>query len=896
MKFAFHISKQARATYAFDEDLFATDGRVIFADFAAARRLAKTMSAVRGEIVPASEINAMGLLDEMMHILIRQYEMENPGVMTRALDWIAAKFGENELDLGLLRFKEHFPHPLAGEEKTLEKTVLLEEMLLLAIENQNPALAKYRDLFDDTPLRDTVYRELLGTMEVFFGYEPGFKSGKESLVQILLAPIQASPESLSGQLLYIVDRWGAMLGERYINLILRGMDYLSEEAIREPSSGGGDGTVPIPEFFGEYEEYERFSPDKEWMPRIVLLAKNAYVWLDQLSKEYERHIATLDQIPDEELDLLAQRGFSGLWLIGLWERSKASRRIKQRMGNPDAVASAYSLDDYRIADDLGGQGALENLRWRAWQRGIRLAADMVPNHMGIDSSWVIEHPERFLSLDHPPYPGYTFNSEDLSDDERVGIYLEDHYYDHSDASVVFKRVDHWTGDTKYIYHGNDGTSMPWNDTAQLNFLDPNVRETVIQVILNVARQFPVIRFDAAMTLAKKHIQRLWFPEPGGGGAIPSRAEHGISRAEFEAAVPREFWREVVDRVATEVPDTLLLAEAFWLMEGYFVRTLGMHRVYNSAFMHMLRDEDNAGYRQVVKNTLTFDPQILKRYVNFMNNPDEETAVEQFGKGDKYFGVCTLLATLPGLPMFGHGQVEGYSEKYGMEYRRAYQNEKPDVGFVAYHDQVVAPLLHRRYLFADVGNFLLYHFFDGNGRVVEDVFAYSNRFNDESALVIYHNKYADTAGWIKTSTSFAVKAAGDEYLVKRSLAEGLDLVDRQGYVVFRDLVTGLEYIRAIDELTEKGLYVELGAYQRHVFLDFRIVDGMGWMQIHNELNGAGIPSMQKKWDELFGVQEKTETTKEKKPVKKTTKKKTASKKGTSKTKKKGTQKKSAKKAE
>ena len=62
-------------------------------------------------------------------------------------------------------------------------------------------------------------------------------------------------------------------------------------------------------------------------------------------------------------------------------------------------------------------------------------------------------------------------------------------------------------------------------------------------------------------------------------------------------MPDEFWREVVDRVAAEAPDTLLLAEAFWLMEGYFVRTLGMHRVYNSAFMNMLRDEENAKYRQ-----------------------------------------------------------------------------------------------------------------------------------------------------------------------------------------------------------------------------------------------------------------------------------------------------------
>ena len=49
----------------------------------------------------------------------------------------------------------------------------------------------------------------------------------------------------------------------------------------------------------------------------------------------------------------------------------------------------------------------------------------------------------------------------------MGIFIEDHYYDRSDAAVVFKRLDRWTGQARYIYHGNDGTSMPWNDTAQL---------------------------------------------------------------------------------------------------------------------------------------------------------------------------------------------------------------------------------------------------------------------------------------------------------------------------------------------------------------------------------------------------------------------------------------------
>ena len=227
------------------------------------------------------------------------------------------------------------------------------------------------------------------------------------------------------------------------------------------------------------------------------------------------------------------------------------------------------------------------------------------------------------------------------------MYLEDHYWDKKDAAVVFKRVDFATGNTRLIYHGNDGTHMPWNDTAQLDFLNPETREAVIQTILHVARMFPVIRFDAAMTLAKKHFQRLWYPEPGRGGDIPSRAGNGLSRHDFDRAMPVEFWREVVDRVAREAPDTLLLAEAFWMLEGFFVRTLGMHRVYNSAFMHMLKAEDNAGYRQTIRNTLEFDPEVLKRFVNFMSNPDEQTAIEQFGDGDKYFGVCTLMATLPG---------------------------------------------------------------------------------------------------------------------------------------------------------------------------------------------------------------------------------------------------------
>ena len=95
----------------------------------------------------------------------------------------------------------------------------------------------------------------------------------------------------------------------------------------------------------EYAEPEAFTPDVDWMPKVVLLAKLAYVWLDQLSKKYGRRLSYLSDIPDAELDCLARWGFNGLWLIGVWERSPATQDIKQRMGNLEAAASAYSLND-----------------------------------------------------------------------------------------------------------------------------------------------------------------------------------------------------------------------------------------------------------------------------------------------------------------------------------------------------------------------------------------------------------------------------------------------------------------------------------------------------------------------------------------------------------------------
>jgi glycosidase len=889
-KFEFHISKEVRNKYNFDDELFEINGNVILADFYSVRLFVQKINSKREvkEHVAAGQVNAAGLMDEIYHYLFRLYELQiNPGVFKKALDHLNSKLGEEKIRKVLFDFVSVFPpmEMYKGKSSAFDylnsfsadrsnSEVTLEELILLYIANYNPANKKIIELFDQNYFSEKeLYKKTIDELDLFFQNEKKIGHDNQDIFTFLKTPIINNPDNIEAQLDFIREKYGILLDEKFLKRILTGKDLIKEDYKLE---FGGPGRTPsvVPQYknglyddsislgksgykyaadsYKDYEEFENFTPDSNWMPRVVMIAKNTYVWLDQLSKKYQRHIRTLDQIPDEELDQLARWNFNALWLIGIWERSSASKKIKHILGNIDAVSSAYSLYDYQIANDLGGELAYNNLNERARARGIRLASDMVPNHTGIFSKWVIEHPEYFIQSYHPPFPNYSFTGHDLSDDHSVQIRIEDGYWRKSDAAVVFQRIDNNSREVRYIYHGNDGTNMPWNDTAQLNMIRQEVREAVIQKIFDVARKFSIIRFDAAMTLAKKHFSRLWYPEPGRGGDIPSRSDYAMTREEFDNVFPVEFWREVVDRINNEMPDTLLLAEAFWLMEGYFVRTLGMHRVYNSAFMHMMMKEENSKYRDLISNTLEFEPEILKRYVNFMSNPDEETAIKQFGTDDKYFGVCLLMVTLPGLPMLAHGQIEGYTEKYGMEYQRAYYNETPNQWLIDRHQYEIFPLMKKRYLFSQVSNFWLFDLIDGYGGINENVFAYTNTEHGERALIFYNNKYENTSGTIFRSSPKLMNNYGSRGIETRTIAEALRIKpSEKHFYIFREHISNLEFIKTGSDIAENGFNIVLGAFKYLVYIDWReVYDDTGdWAKLAWKLGLNGVPNMQRAFDEM-----------------------------------------------
>ena len=113
------------------------------------------------------------------------------------------------------------PFPTKEGEK---KAQTIEELLLVNLHNNNPAAEPLVELFDDKPLEKTAYEKMIEGLGEYFGQTSQVEGRGESLIDILRAPALASPYSLEGQLEYIIQRWGTVLGDEFVQRLLRAMD------------------------------------------------------------------------------------------------------------------------------------------------------------------------------------------------------------------------------------------------------------------------------------------------------------------------------------------------------------------------------------------------------------------------------------------------------------------------------------------------------------------------------------------------------------------------------------------------------------------------------------------------------------------------------------------------
>ena len=144
-------------------------------------------------------------------------------------------------------------------------------------------------------------------------------------------------------------------------------------------------------------------------PHESLFQVNTRVWLGELGRRLGRP-ATFDDAPDADLDTLAGAGFDWLWPLGVWQTGPAGRAVSLTQPDwrreyaallpdytdADVCGSPFAVQSYSAHRDLGGGPALEGLRQRLRQRGIRLLLDFVPNHTGLDHRWATERPEFYI--------------------------------------------------------------------------------------------------------------------------------------------------------------------------------------------------------------------------------------------------------------------------------------------------------------------------------------------------------------------------------------------------------------------------------------------------------------------------------------------------------------------
>ena len=95
---------------------------------------------------------------------------------------------------------------------------------MLHITNLNPAVQPYKELFDDQPLRTgSAYEAFVSGLSDYFNGQPasGLFGAGETLIHVLRAPAIAAPYSLAGQLEFLMNRWAAVLGEAFLQRLLR---------------------------------------------------------------------------------------------------------------------------------------------------------------------------------------------------------------------------------------------------------------------------------------------------------------------------------------------------------------------------------------------------------------------------------------------------------------------------------------------------------------------------------------------------------------------------------------------------------------------------------------------------------------------------------------------------
>lgn len=478
-----------------------------------------------------------------------------------------------------------------------------------------------------------------------------------------------------------------------------------------------------------------------------VLQLSARPWLYELSQSRGKTIRAFRDIPDDVFTQIKTLGFDMVWMMGVWsvgpygvkhDRTDAGlvqgfKSLLPDYTEADVIGSPYAITNYTCNPELcpSGDSDLVWLRKRLNNLGIRLMLDFVPNHSALDSPWIESNIDYYIRA-----PQGT-----------------------SDPARYF---------TNGVAFGNMQYSSAWTDVGQLNYWNPALRKHMTEQLIKVASFADGIRCDMAYIILNDPFQAQWSTELNAWGwSRPSD----------------EFWTSAIKAAKAAYPGTVFLAEVYG---DYFIplQQQGFDFTYDKEMLDRLVN----GHLDNLRGWISYMTPYQDHVCRFLENHDDNRAVERFGSVTRTDAAALVAYTLPGLRFFFQDQWHGLTKKLDVHLRRSASEAYSDE---AYQFYLKLKNILSSPVFRD-GTWTNLQVSGGDSwRLV--AWSWANKETGEKRLVVVNYSDVLAGGSVKVSD-----------------------VSGSGTVKITELLSGVTYDRNAEEMRSTGLNVVINQYSGQIF--------------------------------------------------------------------------------
>lgn len=339
----------------------------------------------------------------------------------------------------------------------------------------------------------------------------------------------------------------------------------------------------------------------------------------------------------------------------------------------------------------------------------------------------------------------------------------DHYVPGSEQDLQREPENYCRVGSRIFAHGRDPYFPGWPDTLQLNYADPACHQAMLTQLVSISRQCDGVRCDMAMLILPDIFERTW------------------------GRRPPPFWPDAIQAARDANPDFLLLAEVYWDLE-WELQQQGFDYTYDKRLYDRLR----SACAQEVRSHLTADLGFQTHCARFLENHDELRAAAVFSS-ELHSAAAVITYLSPGLRYFHAGQLDGYKVKISLHLDRG-RAEVPDSAIKGLYDRLMRCLRNPE-------------FHSGEWRLLDTAPAWESTPTADSFICF---------SWsCNTLLRFIVAVNYSPHRSQCYLKLPFGELNGRRFLL-RDIMSTEAYDRSGDELTGRGLYLDVPAWACHVF--------------------------------------------------------------------------------